>query len=304
MRRYKSQSNRDVSIASQNLNALDSKQARLFESRKALLCELAYSICGGGKCSEDEIRENYLSALPCDADSKDYFSAISTPEKIDVCREINRLSYVKSSFYESVLGPSESCDESARGRVAYVKNNFTSSAYLIFSKLIPSPRCAYFDSFDLICEDVHSGESEFCILPVETSTDGKLISFYSMIDRYELKILSICTVEHPGGSNFTKFALLGRSLKFPSAESTSGLKFELRISQSLSDDTYISQIICAADVCGVALRRINSMPLPYSDSMISYYAVFDLNRSDLKTFLTYLTLECPQCYAMGIYFEN
>ncbi len=304
MKRYKAHNEKDIITASQNLNALDAKQNRLFESRTALIRELAYSICGGGKYSEEEIRKNYLSASPSNSTSNNYFKALSIIEKIEMCREINALTDVNGGFYESVLGPAELCEDRAKGRVAYVKNNFTNSAYLSFSQSLISPRCAYFDSFDTACEDVHSGKSEFCILPVETSTDGKLISFYSMIDRYELKILSIRTVEHQGNANFTKFALLGRSLKVPAKTNTNGLKFELRISQSLADASAISNIISAADACGITLCRINSMPLPYSDSMMSYYAVFDLTGADLNTFLTFLTLEYPQCYALGIYFEN
>ena len=125
-----------------------------------------------------------------------------------------------------------------------------------------------------------------------------------MIDRYELKILSVCTVEHNGGAGFTKFALLGRSLQFPYEHRSNGLKFELRISQSLADASAICNIINAANACNITLCRINSLPLPYSDAMTSYYAVFNLNGSDLEPFFTYLTLEFPQCYALGIYFEN
>lgn len=304
MKRYRAQNERDILTASQNLNALDVRQGRLFESRKALIKELAYSICGGGKYEEETVRENYSLASPSNLTSNNYFNALSIIEKIELCREIHALIDVNGGFYESVLGPAELCETRARGRIAYVKNNFTDSAYLTFSKSLSSPRCAYFDSFDSICEDVHSGKSEFCILPVETSTDGKLVSFYSMMDRYELKILSICTVEHQGGANFTKFALLGKSLSFPEKTEAFGLKFELRISQSLSDASAISHIINAADACNITLCRISSLPLPYSDSMISCYAVFDLKGADLNTFLTYLTLECPQCYALGIYFEN
>ena len=314
MKRYSTSENhsRDLTVNIQNLTALEDRQALLFKSRMALVRELAYTICEGGEASPDDIKERYLSIFPSQKQShgelEDYFNAISIPEKIGICREIFNLSKSREDFHgsfsDSVLGAADPCRPEAMGKIAYVKNNFTDIAYLAFSKSIISPRCAYFDSFDAICEDVHSGECEFCILPIETSADGKLLSFYSMIDRYELKIISTYSVEHSDNSKFTKFALLGRSVKQLKTLSTPVTKLELRIPESSDKEASVYKILCAADACNMQLCRIDSIPLPYNDSKLSYYAVFDINGADTDAFITYIAIEHPQCYALGIYFEK
>jgi prephenate dehydratase len=316
MQRYSTSENNseDLSVNIQNLIALEDRQSLLFKSRMALVRELAYTICNGGEASSDEIKEHYSSVFPSENQKRayggpmEYFNAISIPEKIGICREISNLSTsrndFKSSFVDSVIGAADPCKPEAVGKIAYVKNNFTDLAYLAFSKLLDTPRCAYLDSFDAICEDVHSGECEFCILPIETSADGKLLSFYSMIDRYEFKIISTYSVEHSDGSKFTRFALLGRSIKQINSISSPGTKLELRIPESSNKEASVYKILCAADACNMRLCRIDSIPLPYNDSKLSYYAVFDMDGADTDAFITYIAIEHPQCYALGIYFEK
>lgn len=297
----------DIEICAKNLIALDQRQSTLFKTRAALISELAYSVCDGGNGTIDEIRRNYFAVLSQDQEpssgSDQYFDGISIYERIGICREISRLSK-KSLFAESVLGQNEPCPSSAKGRISYVKNNFTDSAYLAFSKSLKVSRCSYSDSFETICEDVFNGESEFCILPIETSADGRLFSFYSLIDRYELKISRICTVNHPGSSKFTRFALLCRTLDgFERARYTSNdsTVLELRIAQSHIEASPLHNVFKAADACNMPLLRVDSRPLPYNDALLSYYAVFDISNAELPTFFTYIALEIPQCYALGIY---
>ena len=312
MSRYKSHktiTDTDLLINLQNLNHLEKKQKSLFKSRIAFANELAYTVCKGGSASAEDIRQNYSyafesSTLKSLISEEKHLISLLIAEKLEVCKEISRLTETEDTFYENVLGHTEVCKANAAKKIAYVKNNFTDQAYLTFSKASNDFRCSYFDSFDAICEDVHSGESEFCILPIETSSDGKLLSFYSMIDRYEFKIVETCTVEHKDGSKFTKFALLGRSISLSDHTNKKGKKLELRISQSSPKESPINDILHAADACNIRLCRIDSVPLSYNDSMLSYYAVFDIHDAELRAFLTYLALEHPQCYALGIYFEN
>lgn len=297
----------DIETCAKNLLALDQRQETLFNTRAALIKELAYSICDGGTRTAEEIRQSYFAVLSPSAEpsseSQKYFDGISIFEKIGICREIALLSK-KGLFTESVLGQNEPCPITARGRISYVKNNFTDSAYLAFSKSLQSSRCSYSDSFETICEDVFNGESEFCILPIETSVDGRLFSFYSLIDRYELKISGVCSVNHQGGSKFTRFALLCRTLgvsdqvKALPGKST---MLELRIAQSQADTAPFYDVFRAADACGMPLLRVDSRPLPYNDSLLSYYAVFEVAGAELQAFFTYIALEFPQCYALGIY---
>ena len=86
--------------------------------------------------------------------------------------------------------------------------------------------------------------------------------------------------------------------------SSHGIKLELRVPQSTDKEASVYEILRAADACDLHLCRIDSIPLPYNDSKLSYYIMFDVHGSDLDIFMTYLAIEHPQCYALGIYFEN
>ena len=294
----------DLSVSCENLNRLDIRQAKLFNTRSALIRELAYSICRGGEASADEIRSKYFETFPSRDENEKYFDGISVIERIGVCLEIASLMGKENTILRTALGQGEPCPMGARDKISYVKNNFTNSAYLSFSKLLHSPRFAYSDSFETMCEDVFNGESEFCILPIETSSDGRLFSFFSLIDRYELRTCAVCSIERDGGASFTRFALLKRSF---SDENIGGDIFEkstaleLRISHPASMGASISTIFRAADVCGMPLYRVDSLPLPYGDSLLSHYAVFGICKEKLQGFLTYISLEFPQCYVSGIY---
>ena len=195
-----------------------------------------------------------------------------------------------------------------------MKNNYTESAFLKFSKIVSNSRSAYLQSFDAVCEEVYSGSCEFCILPLESSTEGRLSSFYSMIDRYELKIAAVCVVEQHDSQRSTKFALLKKSLSestfrtTPKSEQILEFKVSYAIGETESqigaDSSPICDIIFAANACGMRLLRIDSMPLPYNDEMMAYYVSLTVERSQLLTFLLYIMFEFPQCELLGVYYTT
>ena len=324
MPRYQSINPGKSSVAANNLVEFDLRQADMFESRCALIHELV-------RWSDDEahekseksewIKELYRKLRPgnfATDELKDYcipdtvnslFESISVIEKLEICRAAWRNAKLPRSYSQFLLElgeeqPSESVDERSIGRIAYMKNNYTESAFLKLSKIISNARSAYFSSFDDVCDEVYSGGCEFCILPIESSSEGRLNSFYSMIDRFELKIAATCVVEHHDSQRFTRFALLKKSLyEIPKLRSSSKEQiFEFKFSARIGDISPVSDILSAARHCLLKLIRIDSLPLPYNDEMISYYVSLNVSGGDLMTFLTYLTLEFPQCEPLGVYF--
>ena len=132
MKRYsenKSDLSYDVLTNAKNLNYLDTKQTVLFETRLAMIRELAYSICNGGAATTDEIKENYFSVhasddFECGSSSfeiKNFFYTLSIAEKVYLCREIITYIAGKSSFYETVIGSAEPCPSAAKGKICYIK---------------------------------------------------------------------------------------------------------------------------------------------------------------------------------------
>ena len=295
----------DILISEENWRGLDKRQKDLFDIRRALVKELSDDLLQSRSDTLENLKRCYDELLSS-AKSDKYGDTVSVVDKVELCRCCFGDHSVSKELHEILLGPEEKCGLDAIGRVAYVKNNYADSAYLIFSKSVSSPSACYCSSLGTVCEEVYSGSCEYCILPIETDTDGKLMTFYSSIDKYELKIHSVCTVYYADGQRFTKFALLKKSVSgvgiFSASEAYLNKRtLEVKISQTSALDTPLYNILRAADACSLKLRRIDSLPLSYNKELLGYYAVFSMNRADFKTFLIYLALEYPQSYVVGIY---
>lgn len=206
------------------------------------------------------------------------------------------------SEYLPQISPSDNeyeifdCNSSAK--IAYVKNNYTDSAFLSFSALFSAPKAHYSSNFEIACEDVYNGECDYCILPIESISNGKLFSFYSLIDKYDLKIFASCDIDEKHSQNRTRYALLSRKLLvIPHDKRRSYIEF------SMIDDTAkdLSDIMAASDICGLRLYRIGTSHVPYDDVAIKYYHVFETTEANLLPFLMYLDIQHPSCKIIGQY---
>ena len=301
---------RDVATSKANINDLDKKQLSLFEIRNVLVSELSDVICRDTDGSFDDLLSRYESIFDsaenqADRSIEKYLDSLSTLDKINFCRAISSSKRISQEILKIMLGEDEKISPDAKGRVAYMKNHYTDAAYLAFSKAISSPRSYYSTSFQSVCEEVYTGACEYCILPIESSLDGKLMSFYSMIDKYELKINSVYVVKSADGQSFTKFALLGKSFSSGIFNASSVYlnkrNIEIRVSQTSISDSPLDSILLAARACSLRTQRIDSLPLSYNENLLGYYVVLGINHVDFKAFLTYLAFEHPQCYIVGIY---
>ena len=294
----------DMLVSEENWYRLDEHQRALINIRSALIREMADVILQNKSEAFEELRRCYCDVMKNSADK--YIALMSIVDKIELCRCCFSEHSVDKDFRELLLGQEEKCLVDAVGKVAYMKNHYADSAYLMFSKSLSSPRAYYLPSLQAVCEEVYSGSCEYCILPIETDTDGKLMTFYSNIDKYELKIHSVCTVHYSDNQSFTKFALLKKSVTgagiFNASQAyLSKRTLEVKISQTSHSDSPLYNILKAADACSLKLQRIDSLPLSYNKELLGYYVVFSINQADFKTFLIYLALEYPQSYVVGLY---
>lgn len=295
----------DISVSKENWRRLDSHQRNLIEMRKALLEELSSSAVKNESEVVGGLVSLFESGIFNKKDNK-YLESISVIDKVEACRCCFVDHGIDRELRDAIFGLDEKCHPDAIGRVAYIKNNYADAAYLTFSKSISSPRSLYLSSIQAVCEEVYSGACEYCILPIETDVDGKLMTFYSTIDKYELKIHSVCTVRYSDNQSFTKFALLKKSISgtgiFSAPQAYLNKRIlEVKISQTSQNDSPLYDILKAADACSLKLLRIDSLPLSYNKELLGYYAVFSVNQADFKTFLIYLALEFPQSYVIGFY---
>ena len=193
----------------------------------------------------------------------------------------------------------------AHGKIAFVRNRYNDAAFATFSSLIPHSKSAYRATFEICCEAVSNGECEFTILPIENTSDGKMFGFYSLLDRHELRICAVCSVEDEELSKTVRYALAGRNYSSEHVEkfkSTQPKILEFCLTGTAELD--LPRIIRAASLCSAEVYRLSGLPSHYDDLTLRFYYSFKLNdNSDLTAFLTYMKLEHPGYSAIGIYRE-
>ena len=230
----------------------------------------------------------------------------TTEQAVYLCLEICKQFRQHGAVAEEALltEESEELAEHARDRIIYQRNSYADNAYLCFAELLKSPRALYAHSFSAICEEVYNGSAEFCILPLESSSEGMLNSFARLIDRYELKTVATCDVPATDAQRSTRFALLRRDLvPLPVPPHSKHRLFAC--SARLDASPSPAELLCAAQLCGLELYRLDSrVPIDGEDPHAhTLHYVFRLGQSDLSAFLLYLSMEVPHCTLDGFYFH-
>ncbi len=305
----------NTEIALSNLADLEASLEALTEERLAHLIELSEAIVSDG--GDVDIVKSIILSIKSEgkADSGNVisenrhvadiiFSRLSTIERLTVFKEV--FGKLASENYGSLArlwqDEAYSVSKTASERVSYLKNSYNDTAYMQFSSLLVSPRAAYFNSVTDVCESVYNGGSEYCILPVETSEDGKLLSFYELIFKYGFKIIAVCDLR--SGSGYTRYALLSKSFTSKGLllrTKTRNRYFEFFIENG--DNPDLEDLLCAADFCSLKLRRIDTLNMKKDSNGKETYIcpVFRADGADMTTFLSYLAIDCPDFIPIGIY---
>ena len=300
-----------------NLSYLEELLENLIERRLAHLSELSEAIIDDG--GELDIIKSIILSIKSEgtADSGNIisenlhsanaiFSKFSLIERLTIFKEVfSKLGLEKKSLERLFSGNSEeNLSEEASERVAYLKNSYNDNAYMQFSALLTSPRAAYFGSVSDVCESVYNGNCDYCILPVETSGDGKLISFYEMILKYGFKINAVCDLHSEKG--YTKYALLSKRFAIGSSGLRSKARnryFEFIFTEN--DGLSLEDALCAASFCSLKLRRIDTLNVSHEKSIKGdlICPIFRADGSDMQTFMSFLAIDCPDFIPIGLYMQ-
>jgi len=181
--------------------------------------------------------------------------------------------------------------------VAYVKNQYSDTALLNFRKHIGIRNDHAFRSFNEMCDDIETNIYDDCVIPLENTANGKLMNFYSIIDRFDLKIAMTCDVENQNGDQTTRYALLRRTVSIP--QSVDNCCFEF--SFIATDNFGIKDVLDLAKLTDLDLHRIDSMPLRYNESAFIYYPMLYGSKQNILLFLFFLKLNLIQYNMIGIY---
>ena len=292
----------DTETALSNLRALEKELGETFEKRIAHLCELARAIIKDG--GDIDVVKSIILSIRSDGELYP-ISAIGENESelkmlFSNISVIERLLIFKAIFNEKISDdmrsyPLVTVPENAAGRIAYVKNSFNDAAFVHFSSMLEGAKAAYCDNLPDVCESVLQGRTQYCILPIETSKDGRLLSFHGSIVSNDLKINAEFDLKSPDGETYTRYALVSRAIQ--ARKGRNGQRF-LEISYADTDNLSVKDVISAAECCGLAVYSVDTL---FYDGNKTMNIVFESNGADIRTFLTFLSIDCPDHALIGLY---
>lgn len=181
--------------------------------------------------------------------------------------------------------------------VAFLRNGQAMRAFECFAKQLGGVSAVYESNFLNACESVYAGHATFAIIPVYSTADGRLNSFYRQIEKYELSIVMTCDVDSDDGENTTTFALVYKDRLC--ADMDGEPVYECKI--TFDDLNRLADIADAAAYYGAELHSVEALPLAFSGRSRAFAIVFGLQNADLGGLFCYLSLEYPQTAAIGIY---
>ena len=181
------------------------------------------------------------------------------------------------------------------GKVSFAESRVLATAFSAFQKKDNSLTPTYVRSFADACEDVAAELSDYCILPIENSRDGALLTVYGLIERYELFIARVCRLETDG--IITKYALLCRG--FRDIIESDGLQYvALRLSGH--DKLLWPRLYTGACVLGAEIVKTVSIPLGYTDGY-AHICTFAGSGEALFALLLFLATVRVDYTPMGAY---
>lgn len=296
----------NTEIALANLSSLENELGEVFERRIAHLCELAFSIIKDGRDidliksiivsirSDDELNvdfaiEDNISYL------RSLFSEISVVERIIIFKQI-----FKKISYEKFLTSNDVATRlnfDAVGRIAYIQNSYNDLVFERFSGILTDAKASYYESLSDVCENVVNGHCQFCILPTETKKDGKLISFYGQILQNDLKIIAEYDLYNSDGTDYTRYALLAKDK--PLSGQIIGKKKNnyLQIAFSNMENMSLKEILISAELFDLKLESVDTLGLKNRVFCLEFTA----SDASAETFLSFLSVDCPDYILIGSY---
>lgn len=307
----------NTEISLRNLSELEERLNLIIEERLAHIDELSCAIVTDGE-ETDIIKSIILSLKPevfCDSDKiinknqksiNSIYSALSLKERLLICESIsNTYTHGEKINCESFFAFEKvEISNSAKDKIAYLKSSYNDAAYLEFSRLLNSPRASYYDSIANVCESVYNGTCEYCILPLETSIDGKLSSFYDLILKYGFKICAVYDFHHQESAKITRYGLIGRNLDIKGTDLKTKSKIRF-LEFVFSEDSYPSvvDVLSASEFCSMKLRRIDTLNTSSSRGSKAplICPILRVDSADLNTFLMFMAIDSPSFKPLGIY---
>jgi hypothetical protein len=279
---------RKIGIVSENIRALDRRAELVTEQADVCLTQLCRMIADtAGNVYDAWERFNRSVTKPC------------TERKVALCRALCSDGRLLSGVDELlVFGDGEELATGAKRKIAYVRNKRNHKIFLDFSDEIGGARAHYATSFSDACEAVFNGVCEYSIIPIENSSEGRLYSFYSMIDRYEMKIQRVIKEYNEDASQSVTFALVSKNLSLMNREQGT-VRFEFSVTNDSAD--FASQVIDAVKFLGGRTVDVGTLPVPYDEPRRKFYFTVDIEGAGAIALAIYMSLEYVGYSPVGFY---
>lgn len=251
-----------INVLQENLRVIGSRADISAEQRELVLREVARLICSRLNNTDlADIRASYLS-LTSPADATDELILYDEMLKVPMLAEgVKRL---------IAIGNDDDTPAGTHGRIAYAKNKFSDAVLNLLADTMHNARPTTVASNTAACEAVINGKSEFCLLPIENTRDGKIFGFYSMLDRFELKICGVNTLDADDDMSGIKYALIAKSCKDFSFSRSRGTEYIFEFSVVSRNGDFIEPLLQVAKKCGATLLSVDSRPVEYDQQLRKY----------------------------------
>lgn len=270
----------------ENLNIIKERQRAVETQRRVCVEELSRRICADRERTDPkEIYARFKERLP------DY----QREDLMILCQHLFSPA-APSALEHEPSNASLSAD--ARATIALVHNPYNQAAYQSFASGIIGAKAYPVPSFSDACEDVFDGRCEFCILPIENAQDGRLFSFYGMIDRYDLRICAITEVETESNTGTIFYALVGKTLpdRIPK-----GARWHLEGMIVEQAGTLPSELFGLTKFFGAHICKLDTLPLPYNDHSQRFYFRIRLAKHHAEAVHFYLSQRYNRYTNIGLY---
>jgi len=219
--------------------------------------------------------------------------------KYYLCGVLARISELRSlpDLISIVCGEAADFPAGKEKTVAFLRNAQAMRAFECFAKPLLGVSAVYESNFLNACESVYTGHATFAIIPIYSTADGRLNSFYRQIEKYELSIVMTCDIDSDDGENTTTFALVYKDRLY--ADIDGEPVYECKI--TFDDLDMIADIADAASYYGAHLYSMEAIPDAFSGRTNAFSIALGLQNADFEGLFCYLALEYPQTAAIGFY---
>ena len=262
---------------------------------------------------QGEITAIELARLYCDNfnDTDDIFSSLrslcnnlSATEEILFLSELCRSTQAQRIRDMLFIGSSEPTSAGAHSRISYLKNKYNDLAFEYFSHSVVNAKPDYASSFIECCESVFDGRCEFCILPIMNSNDGRLMSFYALLDRYDLKICEIVDIDNDSAPSMLRYARIGRASNEPKKRASKQQNYIFEFSVISESTDFFAPLFEAANALDARLICIDSLPVEYASNMQKFFFSFLIPTQSTLAFRLFINLKHQSYTPIGIYRET